>query len=77
MVESDPMRVIDTRTGRELDVGSRVAGGLILGFRDRFFSATAIVGIERPGGLEMERVPLIVRFTHPSFFLRRVAFYPS
>jgi len=44
------------------------------GLDDKFWSAKAL--IQRPGEDPMW-VPLTMRFTHPSYFLRRVAFIPT
>lgn len=72
------MRIVDARSGKDVAIGGRVdyPGGewwRLEHVSDRFFSATALV-TSSDGA---RRVPLQVRFTHPAFFLERVAFYPS
>jgi len=79
------MKIIDAFTGRsDLGPGSIVpavpgtSGSFfkILKVRDAFFRAWAL--IEYPGSGEPPRwQELAVRFTHPKYFLQRVAFFPS
>lgn len=84
------MRIIDARSGKEPKVGETITypggeGFELLEIEDRFFSARARVRSFAPAhpdtGAETVSttgwVPLQVRFTHPSFFLQRVAFVPS
>jgi hypothetical protein len=98
------MKIIDTRTGKEMFVGKlfhypEVIYDMRTGrktLRDRYviidqieeglFSAQARVRISEgrpPDQLPMQGwgshhyVPLIVRYTHPDFFLQKVAFFPS
>jgi len=74
------MRVINVRDGQEVKVGELLVAPAVDGSRtrllaveERFFSA---VGLFDQDG-ELLRVPLQVRFTHPGFFLQKVAFIPS
>lgn len=70
--------IIDANTGRKVQRGDRFRNvcGLIhvLDVRVGLFSGHAILSIDDG---PPQRVPLMVRWTHPSFFLRRVAFIPS
>lgn len=74
------MKVINVRDGQEVRVGERLLMPAIdgshtrlLAVEERLFSA---VGVFDQDG-ELVRVPLQVRFTHPAFFLQKVAFIPS
>lgn len=72
------MTVIDARSGRAVAVGETVRyseGNAItlLEVRPGLFSASARV--RGPAGETW--VPLIVRWTHPSFLLQHVAFLPT
>ena len=80
------MRIFDTRKGDELAPGASVIyplyGGRpdpsdyqLLAVEERWFSAVA--KIRRLSDDVVLNVPLVVRFTHPSFFLQKVAFVPS
>lgn len=69
------MRIINAFDGQEYHVGDTfpdpvVSRGRILDVEDRFFSARVLV--EWPDGARWS--PLGVRFTHPKYFGRRVAF---
>ena len=78
------LKIIDARSGRE-----NIRAGDVVTYPDgewwsiervvdRFFTATAYVHDHTTGsGGAAKPVPLGVRFTHPSFFLQRVAFFPS
>jgi hypothetical protein len=74
------MKIINVRDGQEVGIGEWLTAPSIDGSRtrllaveERLFSATAI--FDRDG--ELLRMPLQVRFTHPEFFLIKVAFIPS
>lgn len=84
------MRIIDANTGTEPKVGDTfvnvVGRHTLLRVREGLLSAKALFRItyapdERDPllrGRTVERwVPLQVRYTHPSFFLQKVAFIPS
>lgn len=87
------MIIIDTNTGQELTVGvpfRNIEGTLvILDVEDRGFGKAKVRRevlarnpLDQSGGCgyapgDVRWVPLIVRYTHPGFFLRRVGFYPS
>jgi hypothetical protein len=77
------MRVIDARTGEEVEVGDTVSYGpddwwKLIDVEHGWTSAKALV----KGQMDGQRfgpkwLPLKVRFTHPGFFLQRVAFAPT
>lgn len=84
------MRIIDARSGRDyIKVGDRIDYGApvdeegnptgpaewwqLKAVHDRVITADAIVATQDG----IKAVPLTVRFFHPSFFLQRVAFFPS
>jgi hypothetical protein len=73
------MRVIDARSGREVSINERVTypDGEWWHLRDAFPEGffTAVAYVETPRGFARVRMP--IRYTHPSFFLQRVAFFPS
>jgi len=82
------MRIIDAFTGRDVCIGDVVPspGGKpwkLLDVRDKFFRVWALVsrvpdmGVGLPPALEPQWMELQVRFTHPRYFLQRVAFVPS
>lgn len=84
------MRVIDTRSGHEMRLGDTVSypdGEYVklLDVDEGLLSANAVVEYvyrdfskpERPLVRAQRQIPLTVRFTHPSFFLQKVAFIPS
>lgn len=86
------MRVIDANTGQRLDKGvpfANVNGTfVILEMRAGLLRAQALMRklAHHPDGPLCEGeppvgsqrwVPLVVRYTHPAFFLQRVAFLPS
>lgn len=87
------MRVIDARSGQDMTIGAtvRYGGGeqlTLLDIDEGLVSATAYVervyldfskevGGEAPLITDRRQIPLQVRFTHPSFFLQKVAFIPS
>jgi hypothetical protein len=73
------MRIIDAYTGREIQPGSVVpspegSAWKLLQVRDHLFEASAL--IQYPGQAPRWQ-ELAVRFTHPKYFLERVAFFPS
>lgn len=78
------MRVVDSFTGREVRVGQSCADPYghtwtLVALEDRFFSARALFefsGSDRIGEW-LVWLPLQVRFTHPKYFGRRVAFVPT
>lgn len=73
------MRVIDARSGREVRVGDVVDYGrgewwkLLRVEQQGLWEAQALVD----GTHGLQRVPLAVRWTHPSFLFQHVAFFPS
>jgi hypothetical protein len=74
------MKVINVRDGQEVRVGELLLMPAVDGSRTRLlaveehlFSATGL--FDQDG--ELLRVPLQVRYTHPAFFLQKVAFIPS
>ncbi len=77
------MRIIDANTGKEVRVGDtfeNVNGAhQLLSVDEGLFNATAsfVVQQSRRHAPELVCMPLQVRYTHPSFFLRKVAFIPS
>lgn len=82
------MKVIDSRSGIELQVGQtvRYPGGEWLrldGYQAGFFQGRATITstlLEPTSGrlvTATQIVPLVVRWTHPGFFLQHVAFIPS
>jgi hypothetical protein len=74
------MKVIDARSGDVVNVGDVVRYGPddwweLLAIDEGLFSARALIyspGIGRNGGRAW--APLRVRYTHPAFFLQKVAF---
>lgn len=84
------MKVIDARSGQELAIGASVSYGdgegvTLLAVEPGILSARARVRLayhdySQPGEPLVTRetwTPLIVRWTHPRFFLQHVAFLPS
>lgn len=74
------MRIINVRDGQEVQVGERLlmpavdgSNTRLVAVEEHYFSA---VGLFDQDG-ELLRVPLQVRYTHPAFFLEKVAFIPS
>jgi hypothetical protein len=71
------MRVIDANTGITVNVGDtfhNVDGvQTLLRVEERMFRAHGL--FRRNGSIQW--VPLQVRYTHPGFFLQKVAFIPS
>lgn len=82
------MRIIDARSGKDLIPGCRVSYSdgesvTLLSATPGIFSTKLTADVVRPnhltGELEPQRIALKVpvRYTHPSFFLQPVAFWPS
>jgi hypothetical protein len=78
------MRLIDARSGKDnIRVGDVIvyAAGdwwQLVGLEDRYFWASAVVLDQTTGGGgRSKRVKLTVRFFHPNFLGKRVAFFPS
>ena len=77
------MKIIDVNSGNEVKVGGtfyNVNGyHQLLSVEEHFFSASAmfVSQLTARHAPELVNVPLQVRFTHPSFFGRKVAFIPS
>ena len=77
------MRVIDARSGQEVSVGEtiRYAEGdfwTLVDLEHGWTWAHALVVGELHGKrFGPSWLPLTVRFTHPGFFLQRVAFAPT
>lgn len=75
------MRLINTNTGAELQPGqwfTDVHGrAMISKVEERLLSARALVLRPSYEGVQRQWVPLVVRYTHPAFFGRKVAFLPS
>lgn len=75
------MKIIDARSGAEVVPGQTVRyedgeWWRLLEVDPRFFSAHELIEHSSAPG-RTRWVPLTVRFTHPGFFGRRVAFVPS
>ena len=74
------MKVIDAHTGRELREGDVVRhhdlSYRVIKIVPGMTSAKMLVESSEPR-LHGTWVPLIVRWTHPGFFLQHVAFVPS
>ncbi len=72
------MRLIDTNTGELVTIGKpfwNIDGRVtVLKVEEGWFTAKALVQVSE--GLA-EWVELVVRWTHPNFFLQKVAFLPS
>ena len=74
------MRIIDARSGLELlDTDDVVEYAdsewyRVLRVEERTLTAHALVEGNRVG---RRWVPLVVRYTHPGFFLQKVAFVPT
>lgn len=83
------MKIIDANTGQRVHVGvpfENVDGLQVLMKVDAgLFRARALRKMVRPRTDhyisaptgDVSWVPLVVRYTHPAFFMERVAFYPS
>lgn len=74
------MKVIDAFTGRSLKVGDSFSDPsgddvTLMAVRPGAFSASALLRYPRKGLTKW--VELQVRWTHPSYFLKHVAFVPS
>ena len=72
------MRIIDANTGHEPSIGEtyrNVHGDITLlsVVDESLFGARAVLKVN---GKRVE-VPLQVRYTHPAFFLQKIAFIPS
>lgn len=70
------MRVIDAQSGQELKIGNVLPDGT--GVLQRVYPGiwSAQATVWRFDGT-ITTVPLIVRWTHPLYFGRHVAFFPS
>lgn len=79
------VKIIDARMGAERKVGDEwtdewLNKQLLAVEEDGLFKATAVMVQQTTTGLhepELVYVPLQVRYTHPSYFLQKVAFIPS
>lgn len=81
------MKIIDARSGREIKAGETIAypdGESIRldSYRPGILAADAVVTSTTrnlSGRLETATavVPLVVRWTHPNYFLQHVAFLPT
>lgn len=76
------IRVIDARTGDDVEIGQTVAypdgsGWTLLEIDDGYFTATARVRTFDAKKAWEHNQPLAVKFFHPAFFLKRVGFFPS
>jgi len=85
------MRVIDARSGKDVQVGDVIDYGVtpaivggqrewwkLLDVKDHVFTAQALVEYHQGDGTTWTRwSPLTVRFTHPAFMFQRVAFVPT
>ena len=71
------MKVIDANTGTVAQVGEpfeNINGRLtLLKLDEGWFSAKALFDVNG----QRAWVPLVVRYTHPGFFLQKVGFIPS
>jgi hypothetical protein len=74
------MKIINTFTGKEVAVGQSfqdpIVGKMKLLHVESKGLLSARALIQFPNG-DRKVTPLIVRLTHPSFFLQRVAFIPT
>jgi hypothetical protein len=76
------MKIIDANTGQEPEIGvpfNNINGTMVLlGVEEGLFSARGLFGhpCDNPNCPDVW-VPLQVRYTHPGFFLQKVAFIPS
>jgi hypothetical protein len=77
------MRVIDARSGRDVKVGDVVRYGdddwweMIDVAHGLTWANAMVVGVMHGERFGPTWLPLKVRFTHPGFFLQRVAFAPT
>lgn len=77
------VRIIDANTGKEVKVGDTFTNvnGIhqLLHVDENLFTATAafLRQVHPRAEPELVYVPLQVRYTHPSFFGRKVGFIPS
>lgn len=76
------MKIIDANTGHEIEIGvpfRNVHGTVTIEHvKEGLLSAKAFIKIETDAGAtHLMRSPLIVRYLHPAFFLKKVAFLPS
>ena len=75
--------MIDTFSGQEVRIGQVCQDPLgnawkLLAIQDRLFSVRGLIEFLGPGRAgETLWLPLEVRFTHPQYFGRRVAFVPT
>lgn len=75
------MKVVDAHTGREVTVGDTlpIPGGdgyyKVIAITPGLLTARILLASNHPAFDGW--VPLIVRWTHPSWFLQHVAFIPS
>jgi len=63
------------RVGESFPIPGYATRARLLDVDDRFLSASAL--IQMPGEGSPRWSQLAVRFTHPSYFLQRVAFIPT
>ncbi len=76
------LRVIDARTGDDVQIGDTVkypdgSGWKLLELDDWFFRVTARVCEFDAKTTHEHDQPLSIHFFHPAFFLQRVGFFPS
>lgn len=76
------MRIIDARSGSDVAVGSMVNYGRgvwwkMLDLKKGLFTAHALIENHDADKTWTQWVPLQIRFTHPRFFLQRIAFVPT
>lgn len=75
------MRIIDANSGAEVAVGDEFENvhgrHQLLSVQEKLLSAEATFVTVDEEGVQLVMVPLQVRWTHPSFFGRKVAFIPS
>lgn len=76
------MKIVDARTGKEVKPGQAFnspAGYhyLIHELREHMFSAEVCATRASNRGIVQYWQPLVVRYTHPKYFLQKVGFIPS
>ncbi|MCC7024606.1 MAG: hypothetical protein IT338_17395 [Thermomicrobiales bacterium] len=84
------MKIVDARSGKAVQIGQTIKYPWtpefqphgpewirLVDVRPGIWSASAI--IQRGNGVRSEtlEIPLVVRWTHPSYFLQHVAFLPT
>lgn len=76
------MQIIDARSGREVQVGDVIEYGprdrkRLVALRNRGLKIDALIDYQERGVVRTQWVPLTLRFLHPRYLFRWVAFIPS